>query len=387
MTSPAGPVPSRLVARLDAAIAAATDPIQRDCLRAERACCLARQGSLDDARAVVADVQQIYDRHRHPEISAWLSLTEGLISHFSDMGPLAHDKLKRSHAMSVAANLGRIQALSAAWLAHLSYLRYDFTSMASHVSKSLKLATENDHASLSRSALVVAQGLHFAGRLDLAKPWYSAAQKHATLEGDISSISALLHNRAWLEAANLRQLILSGGELHSTQQVLLGAESSSNFDKLIGAVSLSALLRMLRAQILTLQGDAAAALALYERYADAARSQGMARHASWLFADQAWCYAQLGQLDAARSTVIASLSALDGAVQDDDRAATHGRLSLVYSLLDEESAAEKHRDLARPLWRSLQEAQANILELLIVLQLPVFSRPAGDDIEKVENPA
>lgn len=48
---------SRLVERLDAAIATAEDPLQRECLKAERAGALARHGLLDDARFALAGLR------------------------------------------------------------------------------------------------------------------------------------------------------------------------------------------------------------------------------------------------------------------------------------------------------------------------------------------
>ena len=48
---------SRLLARLDAAIAAAANPIEAQCLRAERAGLLARQGQLEAAQAVIDELK------------------------------------------------------------------------------------------------------------------------------------------------------------------------------------------------------------------------------------------------------------------------------------------------------------------------------------------
>ena len=45
---------SRLLSALETRIARTRDPLQNDCLRAERTTLLARQGRLDEARAELA---------------------------------------------------------------------------------------------------------------------------------------------------------------------------------------------------------------------------------------------------------------------------------------------------------------------------------------------
>ena len=95
--------PSRLLSRLDAQIAAASDPFAADCLRAERAGYFARQGRFDEAKTVLTTLRERYDAQPRALMSAWLSLAEGLMSYFSDMGPLARDKVHRAYAISGAA--------------------------------------------------------------------------------------------------------------------------------------------------------------------------------------------------------------------------------------------------------------------------------------------
>jgi hypothetical protein len=52
--------------------------------------------------------------------------------------------------------------------------------------------------------LVIADAFHYAGRFDLAKPWYAAAREHALVEGDDAMISAMLHGVAALRANQVR---------------------------------------------------------------------------------------------------------------------------------------------------------------------------------------
>ena len=132
----------RLLARLDAAIAAAPDPFDADCLRVERACYLVRQGHFEPATTELDSIRGKYDARPSPSISAWLSLGDGLMSHFREVGGAARDKMRRAHALSAAGRLMPLHALSAAWLAHMDYNRHDFESMVRHLSQSLQLAAE-----------------------------------------------------------------------------------------------------------------------------------------------------------------------------------------------------------------------------------------------------
>ena len=355
---------SRLLLRLEAEIKACKDPFEVDCLRAERACYLARIGEVDEATAVVADLHRKYG-HRQAAIAVWSSLVEAMVSHFSDMGPLAHDRIRRAHALSTATGLTRLQALSAAWLAHMCYLRTDMAAMKAHLVQALALARPDDHTTLARANLVVAQALHAAARLDLALPWYSRARVHASKEGDDASISALMHNMAWLRATNMRQAVFCRAtEVNEEVHALTSAESTLHFDLLVGSTSLGSLVPLLRAQILSLESKPSEALEIYEQYLVAAIRQGMGRLESSLLADQAWCRVQLGQNDDALSDARAAEARLDPVSHADDRAPAHSRLSQVFEMLGLSVDAKKHADQAGAAWLDHTQLQAEIIKLV-----------------------
>lgn len=284
---------SRLLVRLDAEIKACKDALEADCLRAERACYLARIGEVDEATAVVADLHRRYG-HRQASIAVWSSLVEGMVSHFSDMGPIAYDRIRRAHALSTATGLKRLQALSAAWLAHMCYSRLDIAGLAHHAGSALALSLPTDHDCRARACLVYAQAFHLAGRMDLALEWYVCTKDHANRIGDDATLSALIHNQAWLRMSDLRQVTLTGNCGPSwVRHALMGVDSVMAFDQLVGSTSLADLQPILRAQILSLQGNPAEALALYEAHLSPARKQGAGRLMANLIADIAWCRCEL----------------------------------------------------------------------------------------------
>jgi tetratricopeptide (TPR) repeat protein len=366
---------SRLLRHLDAAIASATDPLLADTFRAERACYLARQGGLVEAQSTVIALRARYDADPNLVMTIWINLAEGMVSHFSDMGTLARDKIHRAYALSEASQDPELVALTAAWLAHMDYLNVAFAQMAKHVSRSLQNATENSHSAQSRLSLVVADAYHLAGRLDLAQPWYSRARIHAVAEGDDATISALMHNMAWLRAANLRQAELrSLPRSPSGEHALMSAEAISQFDELVGANSLSSLIPILRAQVLSIQGDFAQALVLYEEHFASAMRQGMLRMKGSLLADQAWCRLQLGQVAHARRDAVDAESSIDPRGQFDDCATAHSRLAQIFRVLDEGESAERHATLANQSWDSHVRMQASIMESLATIQQPGAAR-------------
>ena len=357
------PMQSRLLKQLDAQIGAATHPLRADCLRAERACLIARLGRFDEARKALNDLQQRYSIQPHMVLSAWVSLAEGLIAHYGKLGSAeAGDKIHRAYALSGAARETPLQALACAWLAHLDYVRHDFASMTRRVGETLALADARHHAAQSRIGLVIAQTYHFAGRYDLAQPWYGSARKHGTAEGDEATLAALLANMAWLNASQARQSVLSGpGESQITRQAMLGAESSQNFDALVGTAALEALAPIMRAQLFSLQGRHADALRLYEDHLEPALTQGAAHMVNWLRADLAWCRVQLKQNDLAQAEAQAAEDANRDDCDLDDRAATHSRLAQVHAALGQHDLAARHSQHAEAAWRALSDEQLAIV--------------------------
>ena len=202
---------SRLLTRLEADIAAAPDPVAADCLRAERASYLARQGRFDEAREVLEQLRARYGANPEVQVSVRMHLVEGLLSYFTSLGSPARDKLLRAHALSAAAGLTSLRALCAAWLAHIDFCTHRFRQMADNVREALTLSASSDTAVKARANLVAAEALHLANRYDLAGPHYQRSRVAANADGDDATISALMHNMTTIQVTTWRQVTLSGG--------------------------------------------------------------------------------------------------------------------------------------------------------------------------------
>lgn len=358
-------MPSRLLQELNARIAKCRDPLQHTCLRAEKAALLARQGQLEQARAELVAIHARYDRQPNALVSAWVSLAEGLIFFYSDFGGQARDKLLRAHALSTAVGDKWVRALSAAWLAHFSYLEQDFNPMANNLSTAFADVPTGGHSALARASLVTAQSYHWAERFDLAKPWYSKARQHAAVEGDETLISALMHNMAWLRVAQARRLATSGMKNPlEVRQILLGADSTEAFDQLVGTASLRSLVPILRAHVLTLLDRHVEALELFDTNLDVALSEGLGRIHCGMLAEIAWCRVSVGDAVGARRDAADAERSATVCVQPDETAAAHGRLAQVFLALENSESANYHRTRAEADWQEHSKQQLELVALL-----------------------
>ncbi len=356
---------SRLQLRLEDGIRNARSTFEGDCLRAERAGYLARIGQFEEVRVELAALHERYDPRPNAEMSAWLNLVEGLMIYFSAVGSPTNDKIKRSLALSSAARLGSLQATSSAWLAQFDYARVDIDSMAENLRLSLRTAAPNHHSARSRASLVLAQALHLAARPDLALPWYRRARDHAVAEGDDATTSALMHNMGWLRMMALRQSVLSGKiSLFGGNHALMNAESTSQLDILTGDISWDALKPILRAQILSLQGNFSGALILYDRHLLETEYEGTDRLQANLLADKSWCLVMSGQLELAHACAMSAIDRITTEAHSDDRASAHSRLAQTFSVLSDDVGEKNQLRMASDAWCSHELLQARVVELV-----------------------
>ncbi len=358
-------VGSRLLARLDADIRKTSDPIDSACLRAERAGQLARLGQFDRANQELAALHAVFDRRPSAAVSAWMCLAEGCIAYFSSLSNTARDKMQRARAISAAAHLTAIQALSAAWLAHMDFAQFDVEATVRHARESLELARADNLAAISRACLVVGIAYHFAGRLDLALPWFVKSRECASAEGDEATLSALVYNIAAYRGNHAIQNSLFGGDaLEHARHALAGADSTDNLGQWIGITSLDSLVPMLRAVVHSVQGEYDKALALYEAHWLDAKRQGLGRMAANFLADMAWCRWERGDSPGAMRDAASASGNIDPSMHADDRAVAHARLAQVYRAAGEVDLALQHEGRARESWSVHRRLQAHTIEVL-----------------------
>jgi ATP/maltotriose-dependent transcriptional regulator MalT len=360
---------SRLLATLEEAIKKATSPIEAQCLRAERAALLARQGQLERAQGVIDELNsQLAWQPHNNLVRGWVALAEGLHGYYSVIGIGGHEQVELAYKLAHDSGAAgtRLRATTAAWRANLAFGDEDAARMVALIREALDSAAPEHRGARARAMLVAGFAYHFGGQSARAQPWYEASRRHAIADGDEAHLSALMHNQAWMRAAQARMALLFGADddAQAVTQALMGAESIGHYDAGIGTASLGSLVPMLRAQVLTAQGRWVEALDLFAANFDSALSEGLKRIAACLLADRAWCEWHQGQADKARALAGAAEQALAEPIDTDDRALALARLAQVREALGETGVAARHRDESQRLYAQHREQQQRTVALL-----------------------
>lgn len=177
------------------------------------------------------------------------------------------------------------------------------------------------------------------------------------------TISALMHNMTWLQMLTMRQAVLFTGQedAKAAYHALANAGSTEGFDEIKGDTSWLELKPILRAQIVSLKGDPAGALRMYERHLTPGAPVRLQAN---LLADKAWCHIELHQFGEAVICAELALASWTEEAQIDDQAATHSRLAQVFAALGDAVQYGQQRELAREAWGAHVEMQAKIVMLL-----------------------
>jgi tetratricopeptide (TPR) repeat protein len=366
-------MPSRLLTQLAERIAATRDPVEAACLRAQRGVYLARQGKYGEAQGIVDAIRGQFGERPNAEVTAWISLVEAVSHFYSQPGPKALDRLRRAHALSRAINHPLLVPLCAAWLAHIEFNANRMEPMLQYAVEALRLAQPEHHAALARVSLVIADAFHYAGRFDLAKPWYAAVREHALAEGDDAMISAMLHNVAAFRANEVRLADAFGVPLPlEFRRALMGAESTKNYDIGIGTLSMALLIPLMKAQLLVTDGRFGEALEVFNDVLERDSPENLERRKSCFYADRAWCHFHLNQVESALADVERACELVVSPADADDVASTHARVAEILDQLGQHERSVAHKELSTDFRRQHQAAQA---ELLVRLQ-SALSGPA-----------
>lgn len=349
---------SRLVERLEVAIARADDPFRRECLKAERAAALARHGLLAEARFALNGLRVQSQRHRRPVLTAWVHLVDGLIDHFESLSPRAVQKFAKAREQALAAGDVSMQALAAAWMAAVCSNSDTLSVTLQHVVEALSLAGPHCHAARARASLVLADTYRVAGDDAQAQRWYTQTRLHASADGDGSMMSVLLHNLAAMRAARIGLDDAFGrAQIDDARQALIEIESVVNYDTGVGTNSLAAMVPVMKAQVFVVLSRFDEAVALFDAYLGRARQDGMGHREARFLADRAWSHQRCGRWPEAQRDARAATAAMPALQDSDDRAAVEGRMAALYLAAGREQQAAQHAALAQSAWQEHQQHQ------------------------------
>jgi hypothetical protein len=354
--SATGPVKlrSRLAQKLDGEIAAvAAMPARCAVLQVQRAILWLRHGREAEAREELDRLHARALQHPRVELAGWLHLAEGLMAYFGAFGGDARDRVRRARVVAAVGGHTALQSLADAWLAQMDFVGRDIDGLIDHAEAALAALQPTDHAAGYRVATALASAWSLAAGEAAASPWYAWARQHAIAEGDDAGLAALHYNQTLMRGLRIRHAALAG-EPGEAPAALLGIESIGRYDDAVGGSARADLTPLLRAQLLTVQGDFAEAAALLQAQLPAAMAAGLARLGISLLADLAWCWANTG--DALRARALADQAAIEVQAEDerccdiDELAALHARLAQVYARLREDGLAAAQADAAAAAW-------------------------------------
>ena len=324
--SAAGPVKlrSRLAQKLDGEIAAvAAMPARCAVLQVQRAILWLRHGRETEAREELEEYNDYVE------------------------------ELPAAPARAEVIPVDGFLALADAWLAQMDFVGRDIEGLIGHAQAALAALQPTDHAAGCRVATALAMAWSRAAGDDAATPWYAWARQHAIAEGDDAALAALHYNQTLMRALQIRQAVLAG-ERSEAAAALLSIDSIGRYDDAVGGSARADLTPLLRAQLLTVQGDFAEAAALLQAQLPAATATGLARLGISMLADLAWCWANTGEVLRARA--LADQAALEAQAEDErccdieELAALHARLAQVYARLREDGLAAAQADAATAAW-------------------------------------
>jgi tetratricopeptide (TPR) repeat protein len=336
---------SRLVSRITSQLLGTVDQNTWFCLKSRLIIYYAQRGDLEEANKQVTQLRERFSVVGSARGAACVNLAEAIICFQSGATQDAVVKSRRAYALSTAASDDELICLSAACLAHFySNLRCyeDAISLA-------RTALEEPHTkekfAIARASLVVADIYHLFADFSQAKVWYDSARIAAVDDGDEIMIGIILYNISTHRLNALRVSQMEGKfDTNTSARLSLEASSSSNFDLGVGSSAFPALLPILNAQVLTVRGNFLDAAEAFSHCIERIRMTDMQRLWPALYADYAWCLANLGrEVDAL--ALLSRIECFDmRPAAADDRALTFYRMSNTYTLLGDAAKASQFNE-------------------------------------------
>jgi hypothetical protein len=361
---------SRLLDSVDRAIASTQDASVLLGEKTRRFIYLARRGDSSEAQSGANELRALSQRGDFASGTASANLVEGVCAFYAGDSALGFDKLRRASALSAADPQGRVRRLVHAWLAHANDNVGRPESVATHALAVLDFSPTGEHDVRSRLFSVVAAGLHFGNRADLARPWYELARRHAVSEGDDLTIDANLCNVAANRIHNLRLDQITGqADRSEIQRARLEHDSSVNYDRLNLATTFRWLLPLNEARQKMLEGDFSGALQDLDGWFSGVGAESPAAHLAVARTDKALCLGCTGETAAAQLLCAEVLDELPVQIDDGELAIIYFRNSQVAALFGARDLMESHR--AKALDRLAVHAQLQQLYVNALSPIPI----------------
>jgi tetratricopeptide (TPR) repeat protein len=293
---------SRYLSRLEAAVRAASEPVERAELSARMACALARLGRLQEARAIVAELRRHFGDGRSGRVTVWAMLAEGLIDCYGEISPVALDRITRAQVLSRAFGFRSVFALASAWKAHIEFEMSNFDAMGESIETAIRGSTKDDLDARARIAILLSCALALCGDLNQSGRWFMRGREYALLVGDDTSIEALQYNRAVMGLARLRtEVCMREVSELELRRVRLEFETSRNLQSLTRVDTFLGQMQICDARLHVLEGRFDRAVDIFRRARDEAVSANPHFNRAYLDLEIAYCLFKLGAVQEARA--------------------------------------------------------------------------------------
>ncbi len=377
-------------------------PPERAGLELRLAAIAARQGRFEESLAVVARLraaQAAGELAPQAGTAAWAHLVEGLVALHRAPEAASAQPLARAQALARLEPGTEVEALAAAWLAHLHFNQGRLPEFAALAAQARELATGGADApaprwpaALARVALTVASAWMSAGGEEQARDWFVCAREAAAAAGDSLMVAAVLHDRAAFGVQRLRigwALAAPGtggtggaaGAAGTEEPALarLRLDASRNSEAAVRAQALAELQPLARIALLVVQDEPGQALLGIEQTLPRLAEAGLARYDAQLRADRLWCHVALRRPADALAEGADIEARLVHTPDPDDRLIVHATLARALRGAGHEAQAARQDQLAQAEHARMQRAWAQLGDELRahgLLQPPAASRGA-----------
>jgi hypothetical protein len=343
-------------------------PGERARLELRLAAIAARQGRFDESLATVQRLRAAQADGSLPaeaETAAWMQLVEGLVSLHRAPESASPEALARAQALARLAPGSEVEALAAAWLAHLHFNQGRMAQFAPQAARALELAgaapglQAHWPAARARVALTVAVAWMSAGQERVAQGWFGCAREAAGSAGDSLLMAAVLHDRAAFGVHRLRigwalttpgaaaPLQGQGQEQEQEQELArLQLDASRNYEAAVRAQALAELQPLARIALLVVQARPQEALGWIEQTLPRLVEAGLARYDAQLRADRLWCHVALRRPADALAEGDDIEARLVHTPDPDDRLIVHATLAHALRLAGQGAVAAHHAQRA-----------------------------------------
>lgn len=285
---------SKLIHRIEELLIRESDPQRRAELEARRASYLARVGRFREAEESIASVRKVFGDGRSGRVTVLVMVAEALAMYYQRLAPGAADRVARAQLLAQAMKDRELIALTSAWRGFFEFEASKFESAFRSIALATEYASEEDHSTWTRCAIVISLGFALCGQAAESNYWFLKGRDHALRDGDQASIDALQYNKAafgvaWLGAERCKGSIDPAATRHARMEL----NSSRNLQGLVQVDAHSSYVDLSDARLCILEGRYESALQTLDIVAAAGPFPAGHFNDSLLALEIAYCRASL----------------------------------------------------------------------------------------------